>query len=85
MDPTILAERRATAQQRIVKAATTIRGKLDIAGPVAAREAARHRDLQIETLRQSEAVADLLEAIVVEVGKTPSKPSKPSKPSGDAA
>lgn len=63
MDQTILAQRNAIAQQRIVAAAKSIAGKLDIAENVTALESAINRNPQIRTMLQREAVADLLDVI----------------------
>lgn len=63
MDQAILAQRNAIAQQRIVAAAKSIAGKLDIAEKVTALESTSNRDPQIRTLLQREAVADLLDVI----------------------
>lgn len=63
MDTRIIAERNAQAQQRLLTAAETIAGRLGLLEPLAAAQAARHRDPQLALLFQREALAGLLEAV----------------------
>ncbi len=63
MDTRIIAERNARAQQRLLAAAETIAGRLGLLEPLAAVQAARHRDPQLAVLFQREALADLLESV----------------------
>lgn len=63
MDPRIMAERNAQAQQRLLVAAETIASQLGLLEPLAAVQAARHRDPQLAVLFQREALAGLLESV----------------------
>ncbi len=63
MDKRIMAERNAQAQQRLLVAAETIALQLGLLEPLAAVQAARHRDPQLAVLFQREALANLLEAV----------------------
>ncbi len=89
MDQTILAQRNAIAQQRIVATAKSIAGKLDIDEKVTALESASNRDPQIRTMLQREAVADLLDVINLQLitpvtveGSTAQVTSKPTEETG---
>lgn len=63
MDKSILAARMLRARNRIVEAAEALGKSFDLAGKVDALKRAHAKDPSVRALLQTEAVADLLEAV----------------------
>lgn len=68
MDTSILGARNLRARQRIFAAAEALAAKFDLAAQADALQRIQGHDPLIKALRQSEAIADLLEALVQATG-----------------
>ena len=81
MDPSHQNRRAAVAQQRIATAAQALAKRHGLDDQAAAVANARHRDGGIDALFKSEAIADLLDALVaLPEPKQESQPEPKAKP-----
>lgn len=70
MDSKVALIRQSQARERIIESASSLAQHFELAEQVAALKNATHRDAAVEAVRQWEATADLLDALVVKVNAT---------------
>lgn len=80
MDSKVALIRQSQARERIIESASSLAQHFELAEQVAALKNATHRDAAVEAVRQWEATANLLDALVVKVNaRVPANPRSPEQ------